>query len=428
MKKRILFYLFQIIAIAILLYLSVLSYFKDTQKTYQFILERKENFILIYITILIFTSFFEIMNYNKTSLNKEYDIIKEVFKILGKTLIIIFIVSFIEYFVFYKTKVGRLIYVGLYFFISIFFIIEYLLINYIKSKQKQKLLWASVIPSKEVENYYNIGIDENGVNNNIRNSNGYDIAIYDYPPKNGTNVSQLLSTIITIKKPIDLISYIEEYAECIPLRYVDELWLLKNIRTYENAYDKIRRIVNIMISFVLLVLLFPISFLIALVHRVTSKGPIFFIQERVGYKGRTFKLIKFRTMIHNAEKDGPQFAKKDDPRITKIGRFMRLFRIDEVPQLINILKGEMNLIGPRPERKEFISMLEKKIPYYRLRLEVRPGLTGWAQVNYYYAGEDIEEHFKKLEYDLYYIKNRGLPLDILILFKTIRTVLMRKGT
>jgi len=368
------------------------------------------------------------MNYNKTSLNKEYDIIKEVFKILGKTLIIIFIVSFIEYFVFYKTKVGRLIYVGLYFFISIFFIIEYLLINYIKSKQKQKLLWASVIPSKEVENYYNIGIDENGVNNNIRNSNGYDIAIYDYPPKNGTNVSQLLSTIITIKKPIDLISYIEEYAECIPLRYVDELWLLKNIRTYENAYDKIRRIVNIMISFVLLVLLFPISFLIALVHRVTSKGPIFFIQERVGYKGRTFKLIKFRTMIHNAEKDGPQFAKKDDPRITKIGRFMRLFRIDEVPQLINILKGEMNLIGPRPERKEFISMLEKKIPYYRLRLEVRPGLTGWAQVNYYYAGEDIEEHFKKLEYDLYYIKNRGLPLDILILFKTIRTVLMRKGT
>jgi len=133
-------------------------------------------------------------------------------------------------------------------------------------------------------------------------------------------------------------------------------------------------------------------------------------------------------MINNAEKDGPQFAKKDDPRITKIGKFMRLFRVDEIPQLINIIKGEMHLIGPRPERKEFISILEKEIPYYKLRLEVRPGLTGWAQVNYDYAGENTEQHFKKLEYDLYYIKNRSLPLDILILFKTIRTVLMRKGT
>ena len=133
-------------------------------------------------------------------------------------------------------------------------------------------------------------------------------------------------------------------------------------------------------------------------------------------------------MVNDAEKDGPRFSHRDDERVTVIGRIMRDYRIDEVPQLINVLKGDMNLIGPRPERRDFIDELEKKIPYYKLRLEVRPGLTGWAQVNFPYAGKDLQDHIHKLEYDFYYIKNRSLPLDILILLKTIKTIVSRRGT
>jgi lipopolysaccharide/colanic/teichoic acid biosynthesis glycosyltransferase len=233
---------------------------------------------------------------------------------------------------------------------------------------------------------------------------------------------------MSAKNPRDLMTFIEEVIEKIPLRYVDELWLLQNIRTYENVYDKLRRVINIASSIVLLSILFPVAFMFALAHSIESKGPVFFVQERVGYEGAVFRLIKFRTMVQDAEKDGPKFATANDPRVTRIGGFMRKFRMDEVPQLINILRGDMNLIGPRPERKDFIDMLEKKIPYYRLRLEVRPGLTGWAQVNHTYAGDDTDDHLKKLEYDLYYIKNRSLPLDLLILFETMKTMVSRRGT
>jgi len=428
MKKRFLFYFFQTIALAGILYLAVFIYFKDIHRAYLFILERKGNFLLVFFSILFLTNLLDVGTYKKGLIHREFDVVKDIFLILGKGFVVIVIVSFIEYFVFFSTKIGRIIYIGLYFFSSVFFIAESLIINYVISKKKQKLLWASVITPDEVERYYNIRINKNGLNNNLHETNGYNIAIYDYPPRNGSDISKFLHTIIAIRNPIDLITYIEDHAERIPLKYVDEIWLLKNIRTYENAYDKLRCMFNVVFSFMLLLVLFTPAFMVALIHRATSYGPIFFIQERVGYKRKTFNLIKFRTMVHNAEANGPQFARKNDPRITKIGKLMRTFRIDEVPQLINIIKGEMGLIGPRPERKDFIDMLEKEIPFYTLRLEVRPGLTGWAQANHYYAGENIEDHMKKLEYDLYYIKNRSLPMDILILLKTIKTVLWRRGT
>jgi len=133
-------------------------------------------------------------------------------------------------------------------------------------------------------------------------------------------------------------------------------------------------------------------------------------------------------MINNAEKHGFCFAKKNDSRVTRIGKIMRKFHFDEVPQLINILKGELNLIGPRPERKEFIKILKREIPLYKKRLEVRPGLTGWAQVNFRYAGTRIKDHLKKLEYDLFYMKNQSILLDALIMLKTVKAVLGRNGT
>ena len=202
--------------------------------------------------------------------------------------------------------------------------------------------------------------------------------------------------------------------------------VIKNIRPYEDEYRQ--RFFGIISSLTLLILLFPISFLFALLHKLESKGPLFYIQKRVGYNGKEFNLIKFRTMENNAEKNGVCFTKENDSRITKIGRMMRKYYIDEVPQLINILKGDLNLIGPRPERKDFIRILEKKIPFYKKRLEVKAGLTGWAQVNYRYAGTYIEDHLKKLEYDLYYIINKNIPLDTLIILKTVKAVLGRKGT
>ncbi len=368
---------------------------------------------------------------NKRMINKDYDFIRELFFVLGKLLIIILIVSFIEFFIFFTTKIGRVIYVFLYLLLCLFFITESIVVNILLASKKQKILWLSSTPYLQVEKEYLLNVGQREVYDSTKdysNTNEYDFVIYDYPPKGNMHLQDLLNTIISLKNPLDLVTYIEETVERVPLHYVDELWLLKNIRTYENAYDILRRVFNFISSLILLLLLFPIAYIFAIIHRIESRGSLFFIQQRSGYRGKNFNLIKFRTMVYNAEIDGPRFADKNDSRITGIGRIMRKFRIDEVPQLINVIKGEMNLIGPRPEREEFIGVLEKEIPYYKLRLEIRPGLTGWAQVKFSYAGNDINDHFEKLEYDLYYIKNRSLPLDILILLKTIKTVLKKKGT
>ena len=143
----------------------------------------------------------------------------------------------------------------------------------------------------------------------------------------------------------------------------------------------------------------------AILIKLGSKGPVFYTQDRVGLNGKVFRLIKFRSMKANAESsNGPQFAEKKDPRITRIGRIIRKSRIDEVPQFINIFKGDMDMVGPRPERPVFVKQLEDKVPYYNLRHTVRPGLTGWAQVNYRY-GDSLEDGREKLQYDLYYVKH-----------------------
>jgi lipopolysaccharide/colanic/teichoic acid biosynthesis glycosyltransferase len=154
--------------------------------------------------------------------------------------------------------------------------------------------------------------------------------------------------------------------------------------------------------------------------------PLFYRQERVGQAGRIFTLTKLRSMRNDAEKDGVRWADKNDTRITPIGRWLRLTRLDEIPQLWNVIKGNMSLVGPRPERPEFVSVLEEKIPFYRARLAAKPGLTGWAQIKFGYTN-DVDDAKTKLEYDLYYIKNRSVWLDVVILLQTVRVVLARKG-
>jgi exopolysaccharide biosynthesis polyprenyl glycosylphosphotransferase len=171
----------------------------------------------------------------------------------------------------------------------------------------------------------------------------------------------------------------------------------------------------------------PIMILIAASIKLTSRGPVFYRQTRVGWRGQHFTLYKFRSMRPDAEAaTGAVWAAKDDPRVTPVGRWLRRLRLDELPQLYNVLRGDMSVVGPRPERPEFVAALAQQIPYYRQRLAVRPGITGWAQINHKY-GDTLEDTVRKLEYDLYYIKNLSPSLDAYILIQTLKTIVLQRG-
>ena len=187
-----------------------------------------------------------------------------------------------------------------------------------------------------------------------------------------------------------------------------------------------QQIVSISAAGLGLLLFAPFFPFVVLAIRMTSQGPIFFRQTRVGVAGKDFFVYKFRSMFTNAEEAGARWATKNDPRVTRFGMFMRKTRIDEIPQLWNVLKGDMGLVGPRPERPEFIPMLTEHLPFYYMRHLIRPGLTGWAQVRYGY-GATLAESREKLEYDLYYIKHMSLGLDLLIMFETVKTIIRRRG-
>ena len=188
-----------------------------------------------------------------------------------------------------------------------------------------------------------------------------------------------------------------------------------------------RRFVSTLTALTGLLLFLPFLPIIMLLVRLSSPGPIFFRQTRVGQGGRNFTVYKFRTMRTDAEVEGAKWASKNDPRVTRVGMFMRKVRLDEVPQLWNVLRGDMGFVGPRPERPEFVPWLSEQIPYFDLRHMIRPGLTGWAQVRYGY-GATLAEAREKLEFDLYYIKHMSLGLDLLIMFETVKTILRRQGS
>ncbi len=190
---------------------------------------------------------------------------------------------------------------------------------------------------------------------------------------------------------------------------------------------KLKRISDVVISFIILALTLPLTILVAVIIKFDSRGPVLFRQERIGMNSKKFKIYKFRSMFRDAEKHtGPVWSTKDDPRVTRFGKIMRKLRIDEIPQFINVLKGEMSIVGPRPERPYFVEMLAQQLPYYKRRLKVRPGITGWAQVKHKYD-ESIEDVKVKLRYDLFYIENMSLRMDIKILARTILVIIFGKG-
>lgn len=242
-----------------------------------------------------------------------------------------------------------------------------------------------------------------------------------------------LDILINIKiNGIEVITY-KEFNEVIEqkidISFVDKVWLLESLGfeiLHNTTQQKIKRLFDIIFSILLLLLTIPIMLITIIIIKITSKGPIFFKQKRLGLKNIEFEIIKFRSMkIHNQE-DYSKYADENDSRITKFGKFIRKTRIDELPQLICILKGEMSFIGPRPEWNDLCYEYMKSIPYYNLRHLIKPGVTGWAQVMYPY-GLSLEDAYKKLEYDLYYMKHQDLMMDLKIVFRTIKIIIFAKG-
>lgn len=223
-------------------------------------------------------------------------------------------------------------------------------------------------------------------------------------------------------------SWLEKISGRIEVDNLYPSWLIfsEGFR-FSAIFMLLRRIISILASAVLLLLVLPVVPFVILGIKLDSPGPILYRQKRVGLGGKVFYCFKFRTMRQDAEADtGPTWALDDDPRITKFGQFLRSARLDEIPQLWCVFKGDMSFVGPRPERPEFVEMLSKEIPFYAIRNAVRPGITGWAQIRYKY-GNTVEDAKEKLQYDLYYIKNMSLGMDLLIMFQTIKIVLLGRG-
>mgnify|MGYP000910820820 FL=1 len=225
------------------------------------------------------------------------------------------------------------------------------------------------------------------------------------------------------------LEFYETYENKLPISHLSPKWFLENtgFEIYHNNFNlKAKRLLDLLFALLIGIFAAPVIVLAAIIVKLESKGPVFFIQERIGEGNKKFNIVKFRSMTTDAEKDGPQWASKNDNRVTKFGKIMRATRIDELPQLWNVLRGEMSFVGPRPEREFFIQQLEKEIPYYNLRHTVKPGLTGWAQVMYPY-GASVEDAYRKLQYDLYYIKHHSIPFDVKVLLKTVTIVIFGKG-
>lgn len=221
----------------------------------------------------------------------------------------------------------------------------------------------------------------------------------------------------------DLAEFYEMTIKKIPISVVDEVWFLANLRGFKRRFfEASKRIFDFMFSAVCLAVTLPFWPLIAILIKLDSKGRVFHTHQRIGLNGKSFTIIKFRTMVNGADKNGPHWTEKNDKRITHLGKFLRKTHIDELPQFINILKGDVSFVGPRPEEKELVDLYSKEIPFYQVRHLAKPGMIGWAQLNYPH-GASVEDAIQKLQYDFYYLKNRTFWLDLSIVIRVIRIVL-----
>ena len=260
-------------------------------------------------------------------------------------------------------------------------------------------------------------------------SAGIDRIVVALDDRRGTMpIAELLHSKLRGRIIEDGVTFYEAITGKILVEKVNPAWLI-----FSEGFDYgrltylIKRVLDLTLAVVGLGLSLPISLLTALLIKLESPGPVFYLQERVGERGKVFPIIKFRSMRQDAEKNGAVWASKDDCRVTRVGGFIRKVRIDEIPQMWNVIRGQMSFVGPRPERPVFVEQRVEKLPYYSLRHAAKPGITGWAQVCYPYGASE-EDALRKLEYDLYYIKHQSIFLDLLIIFRTAKTVLFRKGS
>ena len=391
---------------------------------------------------------------------------KTAFQMASGSLLSVLITSSIIASLLYLTKLtdlysilwrGNLVYVLLLFALwsSIIRYISYLVVD----KTKQPEVWL-IIGSKAEEilfedksmneardhNLINLPVDDNKINDLELTINDHLVEIYLDNKEIYSSmvtgiiiekieelpdhlISQLMSLRLKGITIFDLASYFEFFYKRIPVLNVGPHQITTSEGydlLYKGFQNKVKRTIDLVVSLFAILILLPFGSLIFLVVLFIQPGTVIYKQKRVGLNGVEFYLYKIRTMIENAETEGAQWSSPDDPRVTKIGRILRRTRVDEIPQLWNILKGDMSIVGPRPERKEFVNELEQLIPYYDLRLMVKPGLTGWAQVMFPY-GSTREDARKKLDYDLYYLKHFTITFDLLIMFKTIRVVLTKSG-
>jgi sugar transferase (PEP-CTERM system associated) len=256
---------------------------------------------------------------------------------------------------------------------------------------------------------------------------GIDEIVVAPDERRGLPMDDILACKFRGVRVTDYLTFYEREAARIDLDLVQASWLAYSDGFSTSGFSLfIKRAFDVLVSLVFLMLTLPIIALASLAVRLDSAGPIFYRQERVGLDGKTFMLLKFRSMRVDAEAAGPQWAAMKDSRITRVGEFLRRTRIDEIPQAINVLRGDMSFIGPRPERPFFVESLAKHLPLYHVRHRMKPGITGWAQINYPY-GASIADAKEKMSYDLYYLKNYSIVLDVLILLQTARVVLWPKG-
>ena len=246
--------------------------------------------------------------------------------------------------------------------------------------------------------------------------------------RNALPVNELLKCRIEGIEVIDGVTFFEMLTGKLIVQTINPGWLI-----FSEGFQKsrtrrfIKRTLDLILSFVLLLIFLPVILVIAILIKIDSKGPVIFSQDREGEKKKTYRIHKFRSMVEDAENSsGPVWTQDDDARVTRVGKIIRKFRLDELPQLWNVLKGEMSFVGPRPERPVFVEELEKIIPYFGVRSSVKPGITGWAQICYGYA-DSVEDVIEKLNYDLFYIKNMSILMDLMIVLRTIKIVLFRKG-
>ncbi len=300
-------------------------------------------------------------------------------------------------------------------------------------KKSLKVDSAYFIPSPESESFLlPEGVTVYRSLEQLLNSRNFDILVFDVLGKKFGNeeIRSIMEEKYRKKGVFDIPSFITSLSGRIPLDLIDGYWLLsrEGLQGYvSRPYVQVKRLLDIIGSCFLLLVFSPIFVLLAIALKIDSRGPVIFSQQRIGKNRRAFNCLKFRTMVKDAELvSGPTWSSGDDPRITRVGKMLRKSRLDELPQLWNVLKGDISFIGPRPIRKHFADKLSKVIPFYELRFSVQPGLSGWAQVNYGYAGS-VEGQKQKFEYELFYIQNMSVFLDILTVVKTVKSVFSLQG-